>query len=394
MARRTLGLLACLLIVALNVTSAPALGRSDSASELGLGFDLRVELLRRLGAMPSFSACIVKGKDLVWQGSWGWADVYASIPATESTQYPIGSVSKVIAAVAILQLAEEGHFAIDDDVSPYLPFDLRNPAFPNAPITFRMLLSHTASLAGGNEHFFEMFYFHPYELSELGSFLTPVGADYWPAYWRDVPPGEDMAYANIGFELLSFLVEQISGQRYTDYVRGAIFEPLGMTDSTFAAADATAPAMPYMAFLGIPIPMGHYEIGSLGAGGLRTTLTDLAQLASALMNGGACGGVQILEPESVAEMQSIQAIGSADGATGYGLGWMVFGDGEGDADIGGHAGGAFGCRTMMQIRLSDQTAVLYTFNRLNPAMPPSLSPLMNYAADRLETILWGVADRL
>lgn len=393
MKSRLLGLLGSLLIVSLIVAAAPVSARSDSASSLGLGFDLRVELLRRLGAMPSFSACIVKGEDVVWQGSWGWADVYASVPATDETQYAIGSVSKVITAVAILQLAEEGHFALDDDVSPHLPFDLRNPAFPEEPITFRMLLSHTASLAGGNEHFFSTFYFNPYELAELGSFLTPADSDYWPAYWRDVPPGESMEYANIGFELLSLLVEQISGQTYEDHVRDAIFEPLGMTDSTFEATGATSPAMPYMAFLGIPIPMGHYEIGSLGAGGLRTTLADLGQLASALMNGGAYGGVQVLEPESVAEMQSRHAVGSVDGASGYGLGWMVFGNGGGDGDLGGHAGGAFGCRTMMQIRPSDQTAVIYTFNRLNPAIPPSLSPLMNYAADRLEAILWDLADQ-
>jgi len=390
MKSRLLLLLGSIMIVSLVVTSAPVLGRSNSASELGLGFDLRVELLRRLGGMPSFSACIVRGEEVIWDGAWGWADVYQSIPATEETQYVIGSVSKVIAAIAILQLAEDGLFSLDDDVSPFLPFDLRNPAFPDVPITFRMLLSHTASLAGVNEHFFPTFYFRPYEFAELGAFLTPSGAEYLPAYWRDVPPGNGMEYANIGFELIALLVERVSGQTYSDYVEGAIFEPLGMADSTFTAADASEPAMPYMALLGIPIPMDHYEIGSLGAGGLRTTLADLAQLAAALMNGGALRDGRILEPASVAEMQSIQAVGSPGDPFDYGLGWAVFREG----DLGGHSGGAFGCRTMMQVRLSDRTAVIYSFNRLNPALPPGLTPLLNYAASRIETILWDLAGRL
>lgn len=378
------GLVGCLLVIACYVL--PALGGSDSS----VWFDLRVELLRRLGAMPSFSACIVKGETVVWQGAWGWSDVYRSLPATEETQYLIGSVSKMVTSVAILQLAEEGHFALDDDVSTYLPFTLRNPSHPDEAITFRMLLSHHASLAAGSAHFFPTFYFRPYDLAELGSFLVPGRPDYVPTYWLDARPGERVEYANIGFELLAYLVERISGQSFANYVSGAIFEPLGMTRSTFSAATATEPAMPYMTFLGLPIALGHYEVGSLGAGGIRTTLGDLARFVIALMNEGYLEGARILSPETVAELQTVQYPGHLAQGFEYGLGWAAYSGTE----LGGHAGGAFGCRTMARIRMSDKTAVIYSSNRLNPALPPALTPLMTFADARLEAILWELADTL
>jgi CubicO group peptidase (beta-lactamase class C family) len=363
---------------------------SHASSDASLGFDLHVELLRRLGGMPSFSACIVKEDEVVWRGTWGWADIYRSVPASPETQYMIGSVSKMFTAVAILQLAEQGRFDLDDDVSRFLPFDLRNPSCPDQPITFRQLLSHHGSLAMENGHFFPTFYFRPYDLSELALFLSPDGADYRSTYWLDVCPGKQMEYANIGYELLAYLVERISGQSLAEYVGEHIFEPLGMSNSTYAAEDATAPAMPYMSFLGVPIPMGHYEIGSRGAGGIRTTLDDLSRFVIALMNGGSYRDVSILSPETIAEMQRVQYPGHMSNGFEYGLGWISFPG----TDLGGHSGGAFGCRTMVRIRRSDRTAVLYTFNRLNPAIPPGATPLLNYAENRLDTILWTLAESL
>ena len=182
-------------VFAVAIAVLPLYGDSDSS----VWFDLRVESIRRLGAIPSFSACIIKGDAIVWQGQWGWADVYRSVPATEETQYLIGSVSKMFTAVAILQLMEQGLCDLDSNVSVHLPFDLRNPSCPDLPITLRMLLCHHASLAMENEHFFSPFYFRPYDLSHLGAFLTPGSQAFRPTYWLDLCPGKQMEYANIGY---------------------------------------------------------------------------------------------------------------------------------------------------------------------------------------------------
>ncbi|MBE0635320.1 beta-lactamase family protein, partial [Candidatus Bipolaricaulota bacterium] len=211
-------------------------GSAVAQDSADFGTKLRVELLRRLGHMPSISACIIKGDRVVWEDAWGWSDIYASREASGQTRYLSGSVSKVFTATAILQLYEAGHFDLDDDVNAFLPFSLRNPAYPNAPITFRMLLSHGASLAQANDHFFPTFYFRPYDMNELADVLSPDGSSYHAAYWMDYAPAARMEYANIGYELLAVLVEQISGQFFEDYVTENIFAPLGMDHTVYSVS--------------------------------------------------------------------------------------------------------------------------------------------------------------
>ncbi|MFN3393648.1 MAG: serine hydrolase domain-containing protein, partial [Candidatus Thermochlorobacter sp.] len=77
---------------------------------------------------------------------FGWAQLGASRPMTDSTYVRIASISKTITALALMQLYEQGKFKLDDDVSSALGFTLRNPYFPNEPITYRQLLQHTSSL--------------------------------------------------------------------------------------------------------------------------------------------------------------------------------------------------------------------------------------------------------
>lgn len=183
-------------------------------------------------------------------------------------------------------------------------------------------------------------------------------------------------------------MERISGEPFAEYVRGHIFDPLGMETAVYDVSEASSPAMPYVAFLGIPIPMGDYEIGSRGAGGIRTSIADLSRFAIALMNEGAFGAARILSPASIAEMQTTQYPDHLVQDFQYGLGWSVYVE----TGYGGHAGGAFGGRAMARIRMADRTAVVYAYNRLNPMFPPFAAPGFTYAGDRLEAMLWKLAD--
>ena len=156
----------------------------------------------------------------------------------------------------------------------------------------------------------------------------------------------------------------------------------------YDVSEASSPAMPYVAFLGIPIPMGDYEIGSRGAGGIRTSIADLSRFVIALMNEGAFGAARILSPASIAEMQTTQYPDHLVQDFQYGLGWSVYVE----TGYGGHAGGAFGGRAMARILMADRTAVVYAYNRLNPMFPPFAAPGFTYAGDRLEAMLWKLAD--
>ena len=114
-------------------------------------FDKKIQLLMKLAHMPSLSTCVIKNESVVWSKTYGYYDLKNKKLATQNTIYMVASISKMFTAIAIMQLWEQGLFDLDDDVNDYLPFELRNPHYPDVPITFRMLLAHQSSL--GNPEF-------------------------------------------------------------------------------------------------------------------------------------------------------------------------------------------------------------------------------------------------
>ena len=92
--------------------------------------------------LTSFSYCVVKNDTILDSGAYGLSNENNNILATDQTRYLIASISKTITAVAAMQLVEQNLIGLDDDINQYLPFDVRNPNFPNDKITLRMLLSH------------------------------------------------------------------------------------------------------------------------------------------------------------------------------------------------------------------------------------------------------------
>ena len=133
-----------------------ALGSTVVGSALGCRTttepgDLDAFILEQLerDRAPGFSAAVVAGSSLVWSAGYGLADVHRETVMTPDTIQNIGSISKTITATAVMQLFETGQFGLDDDVSEYLPFQVRNPRYPDAPITFRQLLAHRSSIKDG-----------------------------------------------------------------------------------------------------------------------------------------------------------------------------------------------------------------------------------------------------
>ena len=99
------------------------------------------------GGHPGLAARIIKNGRVVWSRTYGLALVDPAVPVTDDTLFMLGSVSKTITAVAVLQLWEDGYIIdLDDDVNEYLPFPVVNPHFPEVPITFRMLLTFTSGI--------------------------------------------------------------------------------------------------------------------------------------------------------------------------------------------------------------------------------------------------------
>ncbi|UCB57843.1 MAG: serine hydrolase [Thermoplasmatales archaeon] len=325
-------------------------------------FDLLVMFLMRLGHIPSLSTCIIKDDEVVWSEGYGLFDIEHNKKASESTIYAVASISKTVTATALLQLYEQGLFGLDDDINDYLNFSIRNPNYPEDPITFRMLLSHHSSLNKDPWYLHKDYpgdcpiTFYPF----LREYLTPGGSEYSPEVWADCRPGEEFHYANMGYAIIGLLIEEITGELFHQYCKDNIFIPLNMYNSSFLFADIDTEnlATPYIYCSWGYKPYMHAGDVDYPSGCLRTSVMDLSHFVIAHMNGGIYEGVRILEEDTVKLMHTAQYAEHQS----YGLGWQIFENKRGEVFVG-HEGGNIGVTTSMKIHLSDNTAVLFFTNR-------------------------------
>ena len=354
-------------------------------------FDKKIELLMKMGRLPSLSASIINGDEVTWSNSYGFYDLENRKPATENTIYNIASISKTVTGTALMQLWEQDMFDLDEDVNNYLPFGLKNPNFPDDPITFRMLLSHSSSLnpnrgiSGFHEYLWSNFSGDPpfsfFPDPWLEQFLVPGGKWYNPSHWSKVyRPGEYNIYANVGFDLICYLVELISGEIFVEYCKEHIFIPLEMYNTSFNLSELNIDnvAIPYHYHDGdylhineLSYILGEYytpkdiywRFRAYAAGGLYTSVSDLSHFFIAHMNGGVWNGVRILKEGTVEEMHKIQPPGNIDpvGNLYHGLAWTIQ-DTPFDVTVSGHTGGNIGVQTFMSFIHSEEIGITCFYN--------------------------------
>lgn len=324
-------------------------------------FDGEIMKLMEKAHFPSLSACIIKNNSVVWSKGYGFYDIQNKKEVTNDTIYLVGSISKTITATAVMQLWEKGLFNLDDDVNDYLPYNLRNPKYPDIPITFRMLLAHQSGLSGAILGLFFFFSVLHLSIEKLPQYILPDGRIYNPLSWVDSPPGEDYTYSCLGYEILGTLVEFFSNKSYVEYCKEYIFQPLKMNDTSFLPEelDEDRLAIPYAYFLIKNIPLPQYTNYNFASGGLRSTVIDLARYLFTYMNGGEYDGTRILEEETVNLMLTYQYPNSR-----YGLGWKMFMiDEENNTRRIGHSGTVPGGISSMYFHSSTNTGVIYTANQ-------------------------------
>lgn len=327
-----------------------------------------VENLMIQGHMPSLSACIIKNNSIVWKNNYGYYDIRNEKQPTSDTIYMAGSISKTITATALLQLYEQGKFELDDDINDYLPFPVRNPNYPNDPITIRMLLAHHSSLS--HKYLRLFFYFSFLNLSTTWylEFLSPEGKIYNPNIWQDYPPEEQPCYSSIGFEILGLLIKQLTNQTLEQYCQQHIFKPLNMNNTSFihTKLNHSQLAVPYIWTAGRYIPIPHYTNKNFASGGLQTTINDLSKFLIAQMNNGTYHNTSILNASTVQLMHTIQYPESQNySIRQYGLGWIFFIDESRDLYREGHTGGLLGSYCFMFYnKLVDAGVIFFTNQHL------------------------------
>ncbi len=270
--------------------------------------------------------------------------------ARRDSIFRVGSVSKLLNAVAVLQQVEAGRLELD----AALPADLLplNPFIDNPPVTLRQLLCHRSGLqreapVGGY-----------YDDSEPG--LAATVASVQPCVLA-TRPGAVTRYSNLAPSLAGLLVERASGLSFEDYQRTRLFNPLGMADS-FWTRKQVPPGRLVTSHMRVADGGGGwirrtapvFDLGTIPAGNLFSTVDDLARFASALLAGG--GG--LVKPETLVEMWRVQF--APESLPGFGLGFIV-GQLRGRRLIS-HGGAVYGCSSFFGLMPEEKLAVIVLGN--------------------------------
>jgi len=335
-------------------------------------FDRMIQRAMKIARLSALSAAVVVNNETIWAKGFGLYDRENGKEATNETIYLMASISKTVTSTAVMQLCERGYFGLDDDVNNFLPFGLRNPNYPDVPITFRMLLSHTSSIAPEESDSPINYYIRVIPANEtvegypypfLKEYLVPGGLYYRSNLWLDIRPGKKMAYSNIAFGVLGYLVEIISNKSFEEYCQENIFEPLDMKDSSFLISNINVSklAIPYNIEKRKYVPIMHFTFMDYPAGGLRTSVLDLSHFLIAHMNGGVYNGTRILNESTVEEMHTIQC-NNTDHNFKYGLGWQIWGKPGNKNQLIFHGGGSWGVTTVMDFSPYDKIGIIFFTN--------------------------------
>ena len=262
-------------------------------------------VVRVLDRWPTagLAVAVIRDGENPWFHSHGVTNETTRRPVTPDTVFRVGSLTKTVTAVAVLQLWEHGRVDLDAPANDYLSTFRLRPARPDLqPATVRHLLTHTAGIGYWRR------------LSDLLSpawgagvetrHVRPLGEYYRRGLPQEVQPGTKWVYSNHGFAALGQVVEDVSGQDLRSYLREHVLDPVGMqhTDLVRSELVRCGLATGYVLRSRGLVPAADREVPTPGGGGLYSTAADLARYVGCLLKGGSTPHGRILEPSTVAQM--------------------------------------------------------------------------------------------
>ncbi|MEM8892306.1 MAG: serine hydrolase domain-containing protein, partial [Bacteroidota bacterium] len=180
--------------------------------------------------MAGFSAAVFGPDTVYYIGGTGYADVEAQIPYTESTLQYTASLCKTTLGFCLMKGVELGYFQLDDPINEHLPFELKNPHFPEEHISIRHLAMHTSSLDYNEEVVENLYVDESEKAASMEGFMRDYfeRGSYGEVLFTKHQPGQHWNYTNIGSALAAYIIEYKSGQTYDDFSRKHLFEKIGM----------------------------------------------------------------------------------------------------------------------------------------------------------------------
>lgn len=272
--------------------------------------------------LPGLSAGVVYDQELIWSKGYGYADLERGLPADADSLYEIGSITKLFNATMLMQLRDAGKLDLDDPIEKYLPEFTMKSRFPDQrPPTFRQVVSHVGGLP--REYGFDVG--ESGQLQQYPAAIVLAGIKdkelQYPAY-------TGFHYSNLGIYIIGQALQRVAGEPYTQYMQEHVFAPLGMQNTGWEYTEAMKPhrAVGYtpaqadgsrqIAPLFVPGDFG------VSAGGIQSSVRDMARFLSLQFCDGPAGGPQVLGGTTLREMRS-SLVPAPNWMWGYGIGWEV-----------------------------------------------------------------------
>lgn len=220
-----------------------------------------------------------------------------------STQFMIASISKIFTAVGILQLYEQQKIDLDVDINEYLDCKVIHPT--KLPITTRQLLQHHGGLKDDESGLIKWKSttdsLYPLDLGQhVKERFCEKGKQYSPSDWNKKGPGYSYHYSNAGFTLLGYLIEQVSGKNFIDFMKESLFDRLGLHSASWSVpSNDHQVAVPYNSR---KESLGNYCVAEYPACQLRISIEDLSKLLRFFICEGEINGVRMLQKETIEMM--------------------------------------------------------------------------------------------
>ncbi len=310
--------------------------------------DSSINTIMNTNKVMGMSVAVVKNNKVVYAQSFGLKNQENQVRLSNADIFRIASISKSFSATAIMQLVEKGLISLDDDMSKLVGFIIRNPKYPETPITLKMVLSHRSSINDSQGYF------------SLDA-INPTKNPNWDKCYNNYAPDSGFQYCNLNYNMAGTIIEKISGERFDLYIQKHILQPLELyggycvdsldkqkfatiyeyhTDSAkfIASPNAYAPRSEEIA----NYTMGYSTPIFSPTGGMKISATDLAKYMLMHSNKGKTNGKRVISKRSARKMQTMLSEKEE-----YGLALSTSNKLINGITLTGHTGSAYGLNSAM-----------------------------------------------
>jgi CubicO group peptidase (beta-lactamase class C family) len=308
--------------VALNniVNSGSTVTGSSTSTEVN--YEEAIALAKKKAAFltsiyntTSVQYALIDNGEIVFTGEAGINNKEQKTIPTKNNMYGIGSISKIVTTVAVMQLVDQGKVALDTPLVQYIPeFKMADERYKD--ITVRMLLNHSSGLLGST--FLNTMLFNDNDETNYNNLLNLLSGSRLKA-----EPGEFSVYCNDGFTLAQILVERVTGTSFTKYISEFINQPLDLsyTKTPVDQFDRNLLAKTYQIGSGDPLPVEN--LNAIGAGGMYSSAEDLCKFAQIFMRDGNSNVLSANSAKAMENQEYLNGLWPKEevGPLSFGLGW-------------------------------------------------------------------------